>query len=207
MVGPVQRDREGDLPDALARNIQGLLLLDGAAADGRLERDLDMALLQQVVMDRRENLGLVAVGEGQRQFQLAEKVLFDGQIGGGFAGQRFRGDALDRKLPGGGPIGHGHGDGRLAVVAGEDGGVPIAGFLGPECGQQRGAGLVQFRGQRFRLPLVPLALAAQGDVVHFSRLVDDQRPGFGARRPCGSGASDVPTKFAVSNSTSRLDRE
>ena len=57
---------------SLGLHVHGLPILDGATADGRLERYLDRSLVDRAVMDRHGQLGVVAVGE-RRGVALVER--------------------------------------------------------------------------------------------------------------------------------------
>ena len=96
------------------------------------------------------DLNHVAVGEGQRQLDLAEEVFLHGQVVARLAGQGLDREALGEELPGGRAFGHGQSDRRRAVGAGGDGRVPVAGFLRQQGGEQDRAGRIELRGQGLR---------------------------------------------------------
>ena len=121
--------------NALGGDIDRLLLFHALAADGGLERDFDGALFDQVVMGRNENLRIVAVGEGQRQFQFAEQLFLDGQLGAVFASQGFARDALGKQLPGGRTLRQRKRDRGFALFVRHHGRIPVAGLLRPHIGQ------------------------------------------------------------------------
>ena len=137
-LGPTQGDFERQLRNALGR-VDLLRLSDRLAADGRLERDVDLALLDARVVDRDGHDRVVAVGEGQRQFHFAEQIFLDGQLAGRLAGQCFERDALGQQLPGGRRLRQMEADGRFAVFVGNDRRVPIPGLGHSGLGQQHGA--------------------------------------------------------------------
>ena len=91
-----------------------------------------------VVVDRGDHFRLVAVGEARRQLEFAEQLFLDGQRFGGLAGQRVGGDPLGQQPPRGGLLGQDKGNGRLAVLVGDDGRIPVGGFGGGQQGRALG---------------------------------------------------------------------
>ena len=86
-------------------DVDRLRLFHAASGDGGPQHDFDCSFLDRVVMHGDGDLGRVAVGEGQRQPDLAEEVLLHGQVVGRLAGQGLGREAFGQELPGGGSSG------------------------------------------------------------------------------------------------------
>ena len=84
---------EGELFDAFLGDFERFLFFDAAAADRRFQRHRDRPLVDRLIVDRDNHIGIVAVGEGQRQFQFAEQIFLGNDFRFRLAGQRIFRDA------------------------------------------------------------------------------------------------------------------
>ncbi len=165
---------EPHFAQSFTRHLDGLRLLHFSPADRRPQHDFNLSLLDRVVMHGDGDFGRVAVGEGQRQPDLAEEVLLHGQVVGRLAGQGLGGEALGQELPGGRTLGHRQADRRRAVLAGGNRWVPVAGLLWQEGREQDRAGRVELGGHGRGLLVVELAVVAQADAAVHARVIDDE---------------------------------
>ena len=82
----------------LARYLDGLRLLHAASGDRGPQHDFNCPFFNGVVMNGDGDLGRVAVGECQRQPDLAEEVLLHHEVVGRFTGQRLGRETLARNF-------------------------------------------------------------------------------------------------------------
>ena len=131
------RRGEGQFGETLGRYVERLFLFRRLRADGCFEGDLNLAFFDEAVVNGGENLGVVAVGEGGRQFEFAEQVLLDGQLRFCLAGQRVAAHPLGRQVPCGRLLGHRDCESRLSLLIRHDGRIPITGLKLPSLRQDQ----------------------------------------------------------------------